>query len=55
MNRNKKKRRKGKIYKTMIRPVTVYGAVMWKLRQTEESKLERENVEINNGYNTQIA
>src|SRR6218665_111449 len=32
---------KGKIYKTMIRPVMMYGEEAWTLRRKEEKLLER--------------
>jgi len=32
---------KGKVYKTMIRPVMIYGAGAWALRKKEEKLLER--------------
>jgi len=32
---------KGKVYKTMVRPVMIYGAEAWTLRRSEEGLLER--------------
>ena len=32
---------KGKVYKTMIRPVLIYGAETWALKRREEEMLER--------------
>ena len=32
---------KGKVYKTMVRPVLIYGAETWTLRRSEEELLER--------------
>ena len=31
----------GKVYKTMVRPVMIYGADAWTLRRSEEGLLER--------------
>ena len=35
------RRLKMKIYKTVVRPVMIYGAETWALRRKEEAKLER--------------
>jgi len=32
---------KGKVYRTMIRPVLIYGSEAWTLRRREEERLER--------------
>jgi len=32
---------KGKVYKTMVRPVMIYGAEAWTLRRSEQGLLER--------------
>jgi len=32
---------KGKVYRTMIRPVLIYGSEAWSLRRREEERLER--------------
>jgi len=32
---------KGKVYKTMVRPVLIYGSEAWTLRRREEERLER--------------
>jgi len=40
-DKNMSKRVKGKVYKTMIRPVLMYGAETWALRKKDEVLLER--------------
>ena len=32
---------KGKVYRTLIRPVLIYGSEAWTLRRREEERLER--------------
>jgi len=32
---------KGKVYRTMVRPVLIYGSEAWTLRRREEERLER--------------
>jgi len=32
---------KGKVYRTMVRPVLIYGSEAWTLRRPEEERLER--------------
>jgi len=32
---------KGKIYRTMVRPVLIYGSETWTLKRREEERLER--------------
>jgi len=32
---------KGKVYRTMVRPVLIYGSEAWTLRRQEEERLER--------------
>jgi len=32
---------KGKVYRTMVRPVLIYGSETWTLKRREEERLER--------------
>jgi len=37
---------KGKVYRTMVRPVLIYGSEAWTLRRREEERLERTEIRM---------